>query len=96
MNHPIPTALQQEVQDLLSISTIDPELKIHIVSQIQAGTMSPAVFQQLLSLLREEDRLDKDMQKYSTEVLTFDPDQYLDHVQSVVNHEVVSYLESKK
>ena len=95
MTYAIPSALLQEAQDLLSISTIDSELKSHISEQLRSGKMKPAIFQQLITLLREEDRLDKDMQKYSNDVLSFDPNQYLDHVQSIVNQEVKNYLGNK-
>ncbi len=94
MNNTIPSALLQEIQDLLIISTIDQELKAHIQSRLTAGNITPTLFQQLLALLREEDKLDKDMQKYSDEIVNFDPDQYLDHVQAVVNTEAQKYLNS--
>ncbi len=94
MNTTIPSALLQEIQDLLIISTIDPELKVHIQTRLKAGNITPTLFQQLLALLREEDKLDKDMQKYSDEIVNFDPDQYLDHVQAVVNTEAQKYLNS--
>jgi hypothetical protein len=94
MNTTIPSALLQEIQDLLIISTIDPELKTHIQTRLTTGNITPTLFQQLLALLREEDKLDKDMQKYSDEIVNFDPDQYLDHVQAVVNTEAQKYLNS--
>lgn len=92
MKNTIPTALLQEIQDLLVISTIDQELKAHIQAKVTTGDITPTLFQQLLTLLREEDKLDKDMQKYSDEIVNFDPDQYLDHVQAVVNTEAKKYL----
>lgn len=92
MPNTIPSALLQEVHDLLSISTVSPELKAVIENQLQSGNMKPHIFQQLLALLREEDRLDKDIQKYSKEIINFDPNQYIDHVQEVVNNEVQQYL----
>lgn len=95
MKNSIPTALLQEIQDLLVISTIDHELKAYIQAKVKAGDMKPSLFQQLLTLLREEDKLDKDMQKYSDEIVNFDPDQYLDHVQSVMNAEAKKYLNTK-
>lgn len=95
MKNAIPTGLLQEIQDLLVISTIDQELKAHIQAKVNAGDITPSLFQQLLSLLREEDKLDKDMQKYSDEIVNFDPNQYLDHVQSVVNAEAKKYLNTK-
>lgn len=94
MKNTIPTALLQEIQDLLVISTIDQELKAYIQAKVTTGDITPALFQQLLTLLREEDKLDKDMQKYSDEIVNFDPDQYLDHVQAVVNTEAKKYLRS--
>lgn len=94
MKNTIPTSLLQEIQDLLIISTIDQELKAHIQARITTGNITPTLFQQLLALLREEDKLDKDMQKYSDEIVNFDPDQYLDHVQAVVNSEAEKYLNS--
>ena len=88
----ITTALVQEMQDLLIISTLDTELKAYILKQLQEKTISVATFTNLLKLLREEDRIDKDMQKYGEELTNFDTAEYLDQMQKTVNSTVQEYL----
>lgn len=92
---PITTALVQEMQDLLVISTLDNELKQHILSQLENKAMSVSTFTNLLKLLREEDRIDKDMQKYGDELTNFDANDYLDQMQQTVTATVQEYLGQK-
>ncbi|MBI4836145.1 MAG: hypothetical protein HY817_02705 [Candidatus Abawacabacteria bacterium] len=82
----------QEFHDLLALSALDQELKLALTEQVNKGTMTPETFAEVISLLREEDRLDKDIQRYGTDLANFDTDGYLNSIQQVVDEEVKKRL----
>lgn len=82
----------QEFYDLVALSSLDLELKVKLISLSEV--MDEEMFQEILDLLREEDKLDKDIQHYQEDLINFDNDDYLNKVQNVVNEEVKKHLSS--
>lgn len=94
MNMQIPTHLLQEFHDLLALSSLELDLKLRLIAQVDLGELSDTIFNEILNLLREEARLDHDVERYSQEIINFDHDEYLNKVQQIVDMEVQKHLDS--
>lgn len=87
--------LLQELYDLLALSTLDNDMKFHVLASIDDGSLDEATFHQILTVLREEDRLEKDIQKYGDELANFDTNDYLTKIQTIVDKQVKLHLTKK-
>lgn len=96
MSFQLSTHLVQEFRDLIALSSLELGLKMRLLAQLDVGELDENTFNQVLNLLREEARLDQDIERYSQEVLNFDHDEYLNKVQQIVDTEVKKHLESKR
>ncbi len=86
---------RQEFQDLLTISAVSDETKAVLEKRFQADTLDSDTFFSLLYILREEDRLDREMQKYAAELAEFDPVAYTERLKTVVEGEIQNFLATK-
>src|SRR3970282_652403 len=86
---------QQEFQDLLTISAVSDETKAVLQKQFDSNAIDSHTFFSLLYILREEDRLDREMQKYAAELANFDPVAYTQRLKEVVEGEIQKYLAAK-
>lgn len=86
----------QEFYDLLALSALNNDIKFNLLNSIDDGTLDEQTFTQIVSILREEDRLEKDIQKYGDELANFDTDDYLNKIQIVVDEQIKHYLSQKQ
>lgn len=84
---------QQEFQDLLAISAVSDETKAYL--QKQLSTLDSDTFFSLLYILREEDRLDREMQKYAADLTEFDPVAYTQRLKDTIEEAIQGYLSTK-
>ncbi len=86
---------KKEFEDLLTISAVHTDTKTIIMSQLQADKIASDTFFELLNILREEDRLDREMQQNVAELADFDPEAYTRYLQRMIESEIEKYLAEK-
>lgn len=86
---------RQEFEDLLAISAVDDDTKKIITEQFKADTIANDTFFELLRILREEDRLDREMQSCVADLADFDPIAYTQRLKETIQGEIKKYLAAK-